>query len=375
MSISNSQQIFRTRTNESLRKCKQSKFTKLEDDIIKRMVKEYDSLGEKIRWSEIANMLTNKTGSDVSHRWNSVLNPILIKGNWTPEEDLTIIRWAKQHGPAKWTLLQNTHLPHRCGKQIRERWVNILFPSIQTRGVDEVENMLKKDDNDNEYEYHIKKRKESISSSQPIGNSQWTKDEDELIYELYNSIGPKWKQISSLLKGRSENSVKNRWHSIKNQHFRILEGKDPIMKRGPKRKSLNNDMTIDRSLLMMKNNEDKFSTLPDTENDIHINFFDDIDLHCKENASSFKDYFLLSPTSILSTPIQKMISNSPSPIMQLPTPETLSPNFPISIISPPTPNMVSPNSPTSLMSPPKISILPNPINMTLLENDLIIPPF
>ena len=220
MSASNSQPIFRTRTNESFRKCSHSKFSKIEDDIITMMVRQYENSGTRIHWSEIASKLSNKTGSDVSHRWNSVLNPELIKGSWTSNEDLIIVNWVKTHGPSKWTLLQKNYLQHRCGKQLRERWVNILSPSIQINGVSMIENalinnnentLISEDNLENETpSFELKSKngtpqnnnKSIPSSSQPIRNSQWTKEEDDLIFELYNTFGPKWKKISLLIKGR-----------------------------------------------------------------------------------------------------------------------------------------------------------------------------
>lgn len=322
-----SQPIFRTRNNESMRKCKQSKFSIEEDDIIMQMVNEFNNLGQKVHWSVIAAKLSNKNGSDVSHRWNSVLNPALKKGSWTPDEDLAIINWVKLNGPAKWSLLQRTHLPHRCGKQLRERWVNILSPSIQIHGASTVESMLNKNingQNDEESQNFekIKKKnhlninsnnkkkvnKDLISSSQPISNSQWTQEDDDLIYQLFQLYGPKWKKIASMFNGRSENSIKNRWHSIKNQKSRILEGKDPLMKRGPKKKTTE---SIDRSLLMMKDNEQKLSAIDpaiitEGKNSIwDISFFDELDMCSKDNMSNNKCLSLFSPTSISILPSPK----------------------------------------------------------------------
>ena len=40
----------------------------------------------------------------------------------------------------------------------------------------------------------------------------WTKEEDQLLLELYEKMGPRWCQISEFFDGRHSNSVKNRWH-------------------------------------------------------------------------------------------------------------------------------------------------------------------
>ena len=54
-----------------------------------------------------------------------VLNPELVKGPWTAEEDAKVIELVKMHGAKKWTTIANC-LPGRIGKQCRERWVDLL---------------------------------------------------------------------------------------------------------------------------------------------------------------------------------------------------------------------------------------------------------
>jgi myb proto-oncogene protein len=54
------------------------------------------------------------------HRWQKVLNPELIKGPWTQEEDDQIIDLVKKYGPTKWSVIAKA-LPGRIGKQCRER--------------------------------------------------------------------------------------------------------------------------------------------------------------------------------------------------------------------------------------------------------------
>lgn len=44
-----------------------------------------------------------------------------------------------------------------------------------------------------------------------ITNGPWSHDEDNLLIQLFNSYGPKWKKISVFFKGRSECNIKNRW--------------------------------------------------------------------------------------------------------------------------------------------------------------------
>jgi hypothetical protein len=49
-----------------------------------------------------------------------VLNPELVKGPWTAEEDAKVIDLVNTHGAKKWSLISSC-LPGRIGKQCRER--------------------------------------------------------------------------------------------------------------------------------------------------------------------------------------------------------------------------------------------------------------
>lgn len=40
----------------------------------------------------------------------------------------------------------------------------------------------------------------------------WTKQEDDILIEMYKSIGSKWSKMMTKLPGRSGNDIKNRWH-------------------------------------------------------------------------------------------------------------------------------------------------------------------
>ena len=56
------------------------------------------------------------------HRWQKVLQPGLVKGPWTKEEDQIIIDCIEA-GITKWSEIAE-RIPGRIGKQCRERWFN-----------------------------------------------------------------------------------------------------------------------------------------------------------------------------------------------------------------------------------------------------------
>ena len=51
------------------------------------------------------------------------------KGTWKEKEDKQLISLVSTYGPQNWTRIAE-FIPHRSGKQCRERWHNHLNPNI-----------------------------------------------------------------------------------------------------------------------------------------------------------------------------------------------------------------------------------------------------
>ena len=71
----------------------------------------------------------------------------------------------------------------KTGKQIRERFINKLDPTIK--------------------------------------NEDWTQEEDKLILKYFSEFGSRWSQISKKLPGRPENKIKNRFYSFIKKNYDI----------------------------------------------------------------------------------------------------------------------------------------------------------
>ncbi|XP_024994309.1 transcription factor MYB13-like [Cynara cardunculus var. scolymus] len=97
------------------------------------------------------------------------------KGAWSEDEDNKLRAYVQRYGHWNWRLLPKFAGLSRSGKSCRLRWVNYLRPDLK--------------------------------------HGNFTKEEEDMIVELHNKLGNKWSEMAAYLPGRSDNEIKNRWHT------------------------------------------------------------------------------------------------------------------------------------------------------------------
>lgn len=108
------------------------------------------------------------------------------KSLFSKDEDEKLKDLVNFYGIDNWKIV-SSQMKNRNIRQYKERWFNYLMPEIK--------------------------------------KTDWSKEEDELLLNLHSEYGPKWKQISLKISGRTDINVKNRYNLLQRRKNRIEKKK------------------------------------------------------------------------------------------------------------------------------------------------------
>ena len=139
------------------------RWTDTEDLVLKTAVKKYGE--DKMDLISRRIFYNTRDINQCRQRWKKALQPGLVKGNWTKEEDSLILEMVKTssvpggggESQTKWSDIAK-RLPGRLGEHVKARWVNHFDPDIR-KGV-------------------------------------WSKTEMDLLTEAQKELGNKWADIA-----------------------------------------------------------------------------------------------------------------------------------------------------------------------------------
>jgi hypothetical protein len=149
-------------------------------------------------WGIIAPLVPGRTNKQCRQRWKDVLDPSIDRANeqtdkWTAVEDSKLKDAVQTHNGKNWIAIA-AYVPGRTQKQCWVRWRVVLDPNTD----------------------RASGRK-----------GTWTEDEDSKLKDAVQTHGGKnWGAISALVPGRTKIQCWNRWHNVLNPSIALTSRRE-----------------------------------------------------------------------------------------------------------------------------------------------------
>ncbi|KAI9022134.1 Homeodomain-like protein [Phycomyces nitens] len=152
-----------------------SRWTDEENEILARAVSEHGLH----QWNLVAKHFSRRTPSQCSSRWFGALNPEVVKGKWTDEEDNALRTAVEQYSLASktpsWSRVAK-HIPRRTGIQCQARWTEALDPMVR--------------------------------------KGRWLPSEDGQLVDAVHTHGCCWVRVANDIVGRTQRQCRTRWSQL-----------------------------------------------------------------------------------------------------------------------------------------------------------------
>ncbi|XP_043696317.1 uncharacterized protein LOC122646781 isoform X1 [Telopea speciosissima] len=143
-------------------------------------------------WQLVASNLEGRTGTQCSNRWRKTLHPSRkMVGRWTVDEDKRLKVAVMLFGPKSWSKIAK-FVPGRTQVQCRERWVNVLDPSLNL--------------------------------------GEWTEEEDNKLEAAIKEHGYCWSKVAAAVPPRTDSQCRRRWKVLFPHEVPLLQAARKIQK-------------------------------------------------------------------------------------------------------------------------------------------------
>jgi hypothetical protein len=146
-------------------------------------------------WQAVAQMLDGRTGQQCLHRYEKAINPQIKRGRWSQDEDKKLkeaIEPFLNESRINWSVVKQSVLG-RTDVQCRERWVNVLDPSI------------------NATPFSPEEDEKLLNLVESFGSGSWARISIEMGHSRTdNQCWRRWKKISKTATASAKNNPKKK---------------------------------------------------------------------------------------------------------------------------------------------------------------------